>query len=107
MENMPSSSSASLASSEAHFLIEPPRGWAALAGCYMGSAFVGQERPLPLLQKVKEYSEQALKLDPLLPEGLQTAAWAKMMLDWDWEETERLSHACGRSRRPTKGLLKP
>ena len=30
MENMPSSSPASLASSEAHFLIEPPRGWAAL-----------------------------------------------------------------------------
>lgn len=30
MENMPSSSPASLASSEAHFLIEPPRGWVAL-----------------------------------------------------------------------------
>jgi len=30
MENMPSSSPTSLASSEAHFLIEPPRGWAAL-----------------------------------------------------------------------------
>ena len=30
MENMPSSSPTSLDSSEAHFLIEPPRGWAAL-----------------------------------------------------------------------------
>jgi len=30
MENIPSSSPASLASPKAHFLIEPPRGWAAL-----------------------------------------------------------------------------
>src|SRR5688572_7532549 len=30
MEDMPSSSPTSLASPEAHFLIEPPRGWAAL-----------------------------------------------------------------------------
>lgn len=65
------------------------RAYSGLADIYIVRIFFRGQRAKPWLAKAKASMEQALALDDSLAEAHTTAAWVKMMLDWDWSGAER------------------
>jgi serine/threonine protein kinase/TolB-like protein/tetratricopeptide (TPR) repeat protein len=65
------------------------RAYAGLADVYVARMFHRGQRAKPWLAKAKESVQKALALDDCLAEAHTTAAWVKMMHDWDWPGAER------------------
>jgi eukaryotic-like serine/threonine-protein kinase len=61
---------------------------AGLADCYSVLAFSGLEPPLPLLKKALETSQEALQSDSTLAEAYSSRAFARTLLNFDWDGAE-------------------
>ncbi len=79
--------------------------YAALAGCYCGSGFLGYLAPHSAFPKAKAAARKALELDPTLAEAHAALGWATWVYDWDWVEAEscflraeELSPSCALAR---------
>lgn len=62
--------------------------FAGLADCYILLAFNGLEPPIPLLKNALKSSQEALQLDSTLAEAYASRAFARTLLNFDWEGAE-------------------
>lgn len=62
--------------------------YAGLSDCYNLASAYGIMPPGDSVPRAQQAAQQALGLDPLLPEGHEALAHAKMLFDWDWAGTE-------------------
>lgn len=62
--------------------------FAGLADCYSLLAFYGLEPPIPLLKNALKTSQQALDLDSTLAEAYSSRAFARTLLNFDWDGAE-------------------
>jgi TolB-like protein/tetratricopeptide (TPR) repeat protein len=60
-----------------------------LADCYSQLNWVGLLSPGEAFPKSKAAATKALELDPLLAEAHTSLAWARMLYDWEWMDSER------------------
>jgi TolB-like protein len=63
--------------------------YAALSGNYAMTVVDGLEKPTDAWPMVSKYMNQALAIDPTLPEIHAFAHARAFLFDWDWAETER------------------
>jgi tetratricopeptide (TPR) repeat protein len=63
--------------------------YAALSGNYAMMVVDGLERPTDAWPKMSSYMNQALAIDPTLPEIHAFAHARAFLFEWDWAETER------------------
>ncbi len=61
---------------------------AGLSDCYNLASAYGIMPPGDSVPRAQQAAQQALRLEPLLPEGHEALAHAKMLFDWDWAGTE-------------------
>jgi tetratricopeptide (TPR) repeat protein len=62
--------------------------YAGLSDCYNLASAYGMIAPKESVPRAHQATQHALDLDPLLPEGHEALAHAKMLYDWDWAGAE-------------------
>ncbi|MGH8305654.1 MAG: winged helix-turn-helix domain-containing protein [Steroidobacteraceae bacterium] len=63
--------------------------WAGLARCYATLAITSDLRPRDCFPQARQASEQALALDPKLPDAHLARGIVHFWFDWDWQAAER------------------
>lgn len=67
----------------------------ALVHAHLAHAFLlwnsyGDHSPSSTLNQIRESADQAMRIDPTLPEALAAQAMVRWNFEWNWEEAERL-----------------
>jgi TolB-like protein len=65
------------------------QAWAGLSACYSAMAVQSIVAPRAAAVKAHRTAQQAIQLDPLLPDAHLTIAATRLFFDWDWRGAER------------------